>query len=99
MQAAPTYGSLKRKANPIAYRDDRPNASKRGYGSRWRRARKMHLAENPLCVKCKEKGRIVVATVVDHIIPHKGDMNLFWDSSNWQSLCTKHHSIKTKKGL
>jgi 5-methylcytosine-specific restriction protein A len=35
------------------------------------------------------------ATVVDHKIPHKGDMKLFWDRSNWQSLCKCHHDIKT----
>jgi 5-methylcytosine-specific restriction protein A len=32
------------------------------------------------------------AAVVDHRIPHRGDMALFWDSGNWQSLCTTHHS-------
>lgn len=31
------------------------------------------------------------ATVVDHIIPYKGDTNLFWDTDNWQSLCKLHH--------
>jgi 5-methylcytosine-specific restriction protein A len=25
--------------------------------------------------------------VVDHIVPHRGDKKLFWDSSNWQALC------------
>jgi 5-methylcytosine-specific restriction endonuclease McrA len=32
------------------------------------------------------------ATVVDHQVPHRGDMKLFWDKSNWQSLCATHHS-------
>ena len=32
------------------------------------------------------------ASVVDHIEPHRGDMKLFWDSTNWQSLCATHHS-------
>lgn len=31
------------------------------------------------------------ATVVDHIKPHKGDSQLFWDQDNWQSLCKTHH--------
>lgn len=30
---------------------------------------------------------------VDHIVPHKGDMALFWDSQNWQPLCPDHHDI------
>jgi len=32
------------------------------------------------------------ASVVDHRVPHRGDMRLFWDKSNWQSLCGPHHS-------
>lgn len=32
------------------------------------------------------------AQVVDHIEPHRGDMTLFWDKTNWQSLCSTHHS-------
>lgn len=27
------------------------------------------------------------AQVLDHIVPHKGDKTLFWDSANWQGLC------------
>lgn len=36
-----------------------------------------------------------MAEVVDHIQSHKGDMRLFWDESNWQPLCKRHHDIKT----
>jgi 5-methylcytosine-specific restriction protein A len=43
-----------------------------------------------------EKGKVVGATVVDHIIPHKGDMGLFWDKANWQSLCKPCHDSKTR---
>lgn len=32
------------------------------------------------------------ATVVDHKVPHRGDQKLFWDRSNWQALCSTHHS-------
>lgn len=32
------------------------------------------------------------ATVVDHIVPHHGSQSLFWDKSNWQPLCSMHHS-------
>lgn len=62
----------------------------RGYNSRWNKARKTYLRHHPLCVVCGEP-----ATEVDHIIPHKGDMQLFWDVSNWQSLCHSCHSRKT----
>ncbi|WP_368028316.1 HNH endonuclease signature motif containing protein [Paenibacillus sp. DCT19] len=33
--------------------------------------------------------------MVDHIVPHKGDEGLFWDSTNWQALCKRCHDIKT----
>lgn len=36
-------------------------------------------------------GQVVLAEIVDHIKPHRGDMALFWDSDNWQSLCKHCH--------
>lgn len=55
---------------------------------------------------CQQLGRVRLATVVDHVIPHRmaeaersGDpirkataWRLFWDAKNWQSLCVEHHS-------
>jgi len=64
---------------------------------RWRRARKRFLAANPLCVACLREGWVVAAEVVDHIKPHKGDAALFWDESNWQALCKRHHDEKTAR--
>ena len=66
---------------------------KRWYDSvRWRKARAMHLRYNPLCVMCEKRGLTVIGTVVDHKIPHKGNEVLFWDQSNWQTLCPSCHS-------
>ena len=76
-------------------RETRPAAS-RGYNRDWQEARLFFLEKHPLCVECEKEGRYVRATVVDHIIPHRGDMKLFWDSDNWQSLCKHHHDVKTK---
>ena len=70
-------------------------AGSRGYNRAWQKARRQYLDANPLCVKCMEEGRYVKATVVDHIKPHRGDESLFWDRSNWQSLCKKCHDKKT----
>ena len=67
------------------------------YGYRWQKAREGYLRKHPLCKHCmaQHPPRITLATVVDHDIPHKGDMALFWDSGNWQSLCkTCHDSWK-----
>ncbi|WP_342664986.1 HNH endonuclease [Shimazuella kribbensis] len=46
-------------------------------------------------MECERNGRVVPATVVDHITPHKGDRELFWDSTNWQSMCSTCHNRKT----
>ena len=73
------------------------NSTQRGYGSRWQRARLAYLQQHPLCVQCQNAGRITPADVVDHIIPHRGDKELFWDSSNWQPLCKKCHDTKTRE--
>jgi 5-methylcytosine-specific restriction enzyme A len=72
-------------------KDTRPTAARRGYGSRWQKARAAFLGINPLCTHCAEQGRTVEASVVDHIEPHRGDAKLFWDSHNWQSLCKRCH--------
>ena len=57
------------------------------------------IADHPLCAKCRENGKLTPATVVDHIIPHRGDPVLFWDRSNWQPLCKDCHDRKTGSGL
>ena len=72
-------------------------ASERGYGSAWRRARRRYLEAHPLCVECMKEERYTRATDVDHIVPHRGDPALFWDEGNWQALCHRHHSVKTRR--
>ena len=77
----------------------RGSAESRGYDARWRKARTAFLQRNPLCNECMKRGRITPATVVDHIIPHRGDRKLFWDEQNWQPLCKSCHDRKTGSGL
>jgi 5-methylcytosine-specific restriction enzyme A len=76
---------------------ERPSAARRGYNSRWRRARAAYLARNPLCVRCQAQERIRAATVVDHVVPHRGDPKLFWDEANWAALCKPCHDAKTAR--
>lgn len=64
----------------------------RGYDYRWQKARAAFLKAHPLCANCEGAGRVTVATVVDHRLPHRGDKALFWNSDNWQSLCATCHS-------
>ena len=75
--------------------ENRQTSTQRGYGSAWQRVRLSYLQRNPLCVACSQQGRVTAASVVDHITPHKGDKQLFWDSDNWQALCKPCHSRKT----
>jgi 5-methylcytosine-specific restriction protein A len=50
------------------------------------------------CPDCQEgKIRLTPATVVDHRIPHKGDKQLFWDSTNWQAMSKPCHDRKTAR--
>ncbi|WP_280949208.1 HNH endonuclease [Beijerinckia mobilis] len=80
--------SLTRRAEQKARADRRRlPARERGYDSKWERERELFLKDNRKCKFCCEP-----ATIVDHIVPHKGDMKLFWSRSNWQPLCVKCHS-------
>lgn len=77
----------------------RGNARERGYTTAWDKARSVYLRDHPLCEECLRNGRITPATVVDHIIPHRGDRKLFWDQTNWQVMCKACHDHKTGTGL
>ncbi len=66
------------------------------HSPRWRKASKLFLEEHPLCVECERQRRITAAYLVDHIIPHEGNYDLFWDQSNWQGLCNPCHEEKHK---
>lgn len=64
------------------------------YTYRWQKESKAFLAQQPLC-ECPQcdagRKRVLVATVVDHHIPHRGDLTLFWDKSNWRRLAKACH--------
>ena len=49
------------------------------------------MAMHPVCQQC---GR-AASTDLDHIMPHRGDVNLFWDPDNMQALCKQCHDAKT----
>jgi 5-methylcytosine-specific restriction enzyme A len=89
------YCDPHRYAEQKALDTGRGHASARGYGRRWQSARLLWLRSEPFCAQCRKTGALVAATVVDHIRPHKGDMDVFWDQSNWQSMCKHCHDRKT----
>lgn len=83
---------------PVRAEDKRElSASARGYDHKWRAFRLAFLASNPLCVYCLKDNRITPATVVDHIIPHKGDKVIFWQHGNHQALCKQCHDSTKKR--
>jgi 5-methylcytosine-specific restriction enzyme A len=59
--------------------------------ARWRNLRKRQLRIEPHCRMCRKEGRLELATVCDHVEPHRGDLVKFW-SGPFQSLCTPHHN-------
>lgn len=59
---------------------------------RWRTTSKEFLQKYPTCFLCGKPARIA-----DHIQPHRGDLNLFYDDSNLQPMCWSCHSRKTFK--
>ena len=61
----------------------------------WIEGRAAFLAIHPLCAECQKQGVLAAATIVDHIEPHRGDLQLFYDQANWQPLCKRHHDAKT----
>lgn len=100
MPFAPTNkspGTLRTEQRRRLSDERRGSARERGYTARWDTASKVYLANNPLCRWCEAQGRLVPATVTDHIRPHRGDAELFWDTENWQPLCTQCHNKKTAR--
>ena len=77
--------------------EGRKTRQERGYTNQWLKESRAFLDENPLCVECKAKGKLIRAECTDHITPHKGNETLFWDRNNWQPLCHECHSAKTAR--
>ena len=75
------------------WEDRKGSMTKRITGRRLQRIRKQVFGEQPICVACKAKGRVTVATQVDHIVAlvNGGED----DHDNRQALCTPCHQVKT----
>lgn len=87
-----------KQADRKQYDSTRGTSTERGYSARWVRTSKMFLRSHPLCIACLENDVVCAAECVDHRIPHRGNYELFWDESNWQALCLRHHNAKSAKG-
>lgn len=74
----------------------------RYHTARWRKIRDHQLRQYPLCEMCEKQGRTTMATVADHVEPHRGDPVKFW-TGKLQSLCKRCHNsakqLKEKHGV
>jgi 5-methylcytosine-specific restriction protein A len=59
--------------------------------ARWLRLRREQLRAEPLCRFCGVAGIETAATVCDHVVPHRGNVDAFW-SGPFQSLCVECHN-------
>ncbi len=59
--------------------------------------RPAQLLREPFCRECAKQNARVYASVVDHIVPFRGNWQLFIDPTNHQSLCKSHHDQKTAR--
>jgi len=78
-----------------AVNERRDKPTYRLYGPAWRKYRIAFLRAHPFCMCEKHAGKLVAASIVDHIVPHHGDEMLFWDPENHQSLAKACHDAKT----
>jgi 5-methylcytosine-specific restriction endonuclease McrA len=81
------------------YRRRHPQASAaaRGYDKDWRELRNAHLAEEPYCRHCAQRGIERWAQTVDHIESIREAPERRLDDTNLQSLCWPCHNRKTVK--
>lgn len=75
------------------YDERRGSASERGYTHRWSKAAATFKTRYPLCLGCEAAGLVVASQLVDHVEPHRGDQDKFWDTSMWQACCGWHHDV------
>ncbi len=87
------------------------SSTSRGYDRRWRTRRALFLTRYPFCgdrpggqtpvmSKCFDEQIVTCATHVDHVVPHRGDRNLFDDwHGNYQALCARCSGRKSQAGL
>jgi 5-methylcytosine-specific restriction protein A len=97
MPARPTIFQLGRRRERTEINADadarRGSARDRGYSPAFDRASQDFKFAHPLCLGCEAIGRVVSTEVTDHVVPHKGDMTVFWDRRRWQPACRFHHDV------
>src|SRR5262245_60712031 len=75
----------------------KPELKKLYNSKRWKIRQAQQLQEHPLCAMCLLDNRVTAARVADHVTPHRGNVELFYDGV-LQSLCLTHHN-RTKQQI
>ncbi len=57
----------------------------------WQVLRQAQLSRKPICERCFARGAVTAADVVNHKTPHRGDLELFYDDANLESVCKPCH--------
>lgn len=95
-----------RKRAPMA---EQPDYRRLYKTKRWEHTTQVNLRRYPRCgdrppgapmtddSQCRAQGKVVAAKVTDHIIPHRGDLKLFWSPTNRQSLCWSCSGVKSQR--
>jgi 5-methylcytosine-specific restriction protein A len=96
MARSPKNNKREQPARTVPTRQ-RLSSNQRGYNYQWQQARISWLQANPVCAECKWID-VPRNMVIDHIQPHRGGRLLFWDRTNWQTLCRNCHDQKTGRG-
>lgn len=66
----------------------------------WKKAIEIvKIRDKGLCQHCLKEKRLVIGTIVDHIIPLSVDWDKRLNEDNLQLLCLGCHNIKTKEDL
>ena len=76
-------------------RTERDYRNKFYLSTQWRKLREIVFAREPLCRMCKEKGKIKLAQMVDHIVDITLSPHLCLEISNCAPLCWECHTKKT----
>ena len=81
----------------VRYNKDNVRYARFYASSAWRKARRIKLAQQPLCEECLREGKITAATIVHHMIELKDDWNKRLDADNLESICQDCHNKKHKR--
>lgn len=75
---------------------ERKQFNKKYNTRQWEALRQRQLSKYPLCAGCQAEGRIIPASVVDHIFPWSQISEQAFYINRFQSLCATHHATKTQ---